>query len=145
MGGKSIRTVGVFCAISLFLLLSLGSPMVNGKQPVDYEMIMVLKGGIGGALALIDTYYTGNCFGMPNDFVPARIHLQVQGRFVFLNGETNQIMPGRTRGWVRSGPVFGFGPALITCEMYSTDSLSRLFASRTKTAFLLGPFVIGLL
>jgi len=104
---------------------------------------MKFKGGFGSVLALVDTYYTGQCLGLPNDFVPARVHIIVQGRGVYANGETNVVVPGRTRGWVRSEPVFGFGFATMTCQMYSIDSNEHMFGSKTKVAFLVGPIILG--
>jgi len=136
---KSARSISIGLGI-LFLIVCAGVVSIGMSQDTQsYEMIMRFKGGFASVLALVDTYYMGDCF----KFVPARVHLEVQGKFVFANGMSNAVVPGRTRGWVRSGPVFGFGPATMICEMYSVDSLNRCVAKSVKPAFLLGPIVIG--
>ena len=133
---------GVCWVISLFLFIVIVPNGVRSEEPVPYEMIMRLQGGVGRVSALVDSYYAGDCF----KFVPIYVHLKLEGKNIQMNGETDQLFPGRTRGFVHSGPVFGFGSARIVCEAYhvSGGGHGMMIASRSRSAIIIGFVVIGL-
>ena len=73
---------------------------------------MILRGGIG-AVALIDTFFAGDCFV----HVPLNYYLTIEGDGVIFPGTATGIAPGRSRTWIRTFFAFGFGPVEMTCKV----------------------------
>jgi len=135
------KTLQKAVIVSSLLVLFLLPPIAATPQPTDTDAgcIMLVKGGIIGAWAIIDTYYTGECY----EFIPVRCYLTMEGDGVIFPGTKDVIVPGRVRWGVRTNFAFGFGPATIRCEVYHVDSLGMLIERVTRPAYMLGFIVFA--
>lgn len=127
----------LFFIFMIFFVLSVTSSpaMVSTAQPVSRGFVMVLRGGIG-AMAVIDTYYVGDCF----EDCPVQYTLTIEGDGVFLPGTRMGTVPGMGRTFIHTGLAFGFGPVQLKCSVYNGG---KLIEERTKPGLMIGLFVIA--
>ena len=126
---------GIILGTMVLLFLTCMIPQISGDEGPK-GAIMVLKGGFG-ASALIDTYYTGECY----EYIPLEYYLTIEGAGVINPGTVSGVAPGRQRTWVRTFLAFGFGSVTIVCKTYQQG---RIVEEKSKTGFMIGFFVLAI-
>jgi hypothetical protein len=122
------------CSFVVFLILMSSGGIAHPHQSCK-GFVMVLRGGIG-AMAVIDTYYAGDCF----DDVPVQYLITIEGDGVLFPGTRTGTVPGMGRTFVHTGIAVGFGSVIIKCRV---TNQGKLLEERTKSGFMMGFFVLA--
>ena len=137
MINKDIFKKGIALGAIVLFILTCTIPIVNGnEESTGGGFIPQLRGGIG-AVALIDTYYAGDCF----EEVPVNYYITIEGNGVIHGGTHSGTVPGMTRTFVRTIFAFGFGPVSIICKV---TNHGKMLETKTKSGFMIGFIVLAL-
>ena len=120
----------------LLILLVVSGPIGSAHQQQTLTgFVMVLHGGIG-AMAVIDTYYAGDCF----EDVPVQYMITIEGEGVLLPGTRTGTVPGMGRTFIHTSIAFGFGSVTIKCVV---TNQGKILEERTKQGIMIGFFVLA--